>query len=583
MLTPGTNLGLGAVAKGYAVDRMGQVLRARDVPQALVSAGGSSVLALGGRDKGSLVTVRSEAGTKPLRIWLREAGLGTSGSGGQFVLVNGQRHGQVVDPRTGQEPRLVRSRNGRDGRCDHRGCAVGRVRRRRACPRGVLLRAASGRARGVDDERRRRDARMSLDPVPARRWPRAATAQPQDDIPPHRLAEDRRRVPRPSRAERDRAAVRRQARRAGQSPLARPIDVDGRPVGNRFCILPMEGWDGTADGEPSELTIRRWRHFGISGAKLMWGCEAVAVRHDGRANPHQLMLTPRTLPAVVAAARPRSSTRIASGSARPPTRTCCVGLQLTHSGRYARPDVYDRPAPLSATRHPVLDRPLPGRRPRADRRRPPAARRRVRRCREAGARRRVRVRRPEELPRLPRTRAARVAQPSRPLRRLAREPHALHARDHRRHPRRSAGPDDRRPAVGVRHRAVSAGSAAGVGEPEPDDRRRIRVRRADRRRAWTRRSRMRAASSGCSAGSASGRSASPAARRTTTRTCSGRRSFRRSTATSRRRIRCAAWRGRSTRRRVSRRTSRTSRSSAPPTATCRSGCRTWRSAPSAAA
>jgi len=108
VLTPGTSVGLGAVAKGYAIDRMGQVLRARDVPQALVSAGGSSVLALGGRDKGYLVTVRSEPGTAPLRIWLRDAGLGTSGSGGQFVLVSGQRHGQVVDPRTGQEPRHVR-------------------------------------------------------------------------------------------------------------------------------------------------------------------------------------------------------------------------------------------------------------------------------------------------------------------------------------------------------------------------------------------------------------------------------------------------------------------------------------------
>ena len=108
MLTPGATLGLGAVAKGYAVDRMGQVLRARDVPQALVSAGGSSVLAVGGRDKGCLVTVQSAPGGRPLRVWLREAGLGTSGSGGQFVLLNGQRHGQVVDPRTGQEPRLVR-------------------------------------------------------------------------------------------------------------------------------------------------------------------------------------------------------------------------------------------------------------------------------------------------------------------------------------------------------------------------------------------------------------------------------------------------------------------------------------------
>src|SRR5262249_32247915 len=80
----------------------------------------------------------------------------------------------------------------------------------------------------------------------------------------------------------------------GDSPLARSIEVDGVRVGNRFCILPMEGWDGTREGEPTELTRRRWRHFGISGAKLIWGGEAVAVRPDGRANPHQLTLSAST-------------------------------------------------------------------------------------------------------------------------------------------------------------------------------------------------------------------------------------------------------------------------------------------------
>src|SRR5438105_2854871 len=82
------------------------------------------------------------------------------------------------------------------------------------------------------------------------------------------------------------------------SPLAQPLIVDGTRVGNRFCILPMEGWDGTTDGEPTDLTRRRWRNFGLSGAKLIWGGEAVAVRHDGRANPNQLLMTPKNQPSI---------------------------------------------------------------------------------------------------------------------------------------------------------------------------------------------------------------------------------------------------------------------------------------------
>ena len=74
------------------------------------------------------------------------------------------------------------------------------------------------------------------------------------------------------------------------SPLAAPLTVEGFTIGNRFSILPMEGWDGTTDGQPSELTTRRWKHFGSSGAKLIWGGEAVAICHEGRANPNQLGL-----------------------------------------------------------------------------------------------------------------------------------------------------------------------------------------------------------------------------------------------------------------------------------------------------
>jgi 2,4-dienoyl-CoA reductase-like NADH-dependent reductase (Old Yellow Enzyme family) len=143
-----------------------------------------------------------------------------------------------------------------------------------------------------------------------------------------------------------------------QSPLARPIDVDGVRVGNRFCILPMEGWDGTPGGRPSDLTRRRWRNFGISGAKLIWGGEAVAVRHDGRANPNQLMLTDATV-ASIAAIREELIAAHRDRFGANADADLYVGLQLTHSGRYARPNVYDRPEPLAAWHHPALDRRFP--------------------------------------------------------------------------------------------------------------------------------------------------------------------------------------------------------------------------------
>src|SRR5882672_8948244 len=79
------------------------------------------------------------------------------------------------------------------------------------------------------------------------------------------------------------------------SPLAAPIEVDGMRIGHRLAINPMEGWDGELDGRPSENTVRRWRRFGLSGAKLIWGGEAVAVRPDGRANPNQLLIAASTV------------------------------------------------------------------------------------------------------------------------------------------------------------------------------------------------------------------------------------------------------------------------------------------------
>ncbi|HYD48037.1 MAG TPA: hypothetical protein VEB21_06810 [Terriglobales bacterium] len=147
---------------------------------------------------------------------------------------------------------------------------------------------------------------------------------------------------------------------APASPLASELGLgDDLPAAaNRFAIHPMEGWDGHDDGTPSELTRRRWENFGRSGAALIWGGEAAAVRADGRANPNQLMMIDATAAALGDLRRALLAAASAAALPRP-----VVGLQLTHSGRWARAATAEsgngakgRPAPLVAYRHPVLDR-----------------------------------------------------------------------------------------------------------------------------------------------------------------------------------------------------------------------------------
>ena len=136
------------------------------------------------------------------------------------------------------------------------------------------------------------------------------------------------------------------------SPLAAPLDVGGFRVGNRWCIHPMEGWDGTTDGRPTGHTTRRWQRFGASGAKLIWGGEAFAVQADGRANPHQLCLRDENEDAMRALLETLlDAHRDAMGD----TEGLLVGLQLTHSGRFCRPHRKDVLEPRIAYHHPLLD------------------------------------------------------------------------------------------------------------------------------------------------------------------------------------------------------------------------------------
>lgn len=143
---------------------------------------------------------------------------------------------------------------------------------------------------------------------------------------------------------------------APSSPLAQPLEIPWlgkhRRAGNRFAVQPMEGWDGEMDGRPSDLTRRRWVRFGAGGAKLIWGCEAVAVLPDGRANPNQLLLNTHTASSIEKLRKELvNAHRQCYGNTTGPI----VGLQLTHSGRFSKPHEKNRAEPVIAYLHPVLD------------------------------------------------------------------------------------------------------------------------------------------------------------------------------------------------------------------------------------
>lgn len=129
------------------------------------------------------------------------------------------------------------------------------------------------------------------------------------------------------------------------SPLFQPVRIGPYFCGNALCIQPMEGCDGTLDGRPDDLTIRRYQRFGDGGAKLIWA-EATAVIPEARANSRQLLINDQTVPALDTMLREcRQAHRQAWGR----DDDLVVGLQLTHSGRYS----YQKP--LIAFHDPILD------------------------------------------------------------------------------------------------------------------------------------------------------------------------------------------------------------------------------------
>ena len=135
------------------------------------------------------------------------------------------------------------------------------------------------------------------------------------------------------------------------SPLAEKIKVGGKTVNNRIVYQAMEGCDGTLAGAPDELTKRRYLRFARGGAGIIW-FEATAVLGEGRANPRQMYLTSETKSDFSRIVNDIKEECLKVNGFEP-----IVIMQLTHSGRYSKPE--GTPAPLIAYNNPIFEKDNP--------------------------------------------------------------------------------------------------------------------------------------------------------------------------------------------------------------------------------
>jgi len=124
-------------------------------------------------------------------------------------------------------------------------------------------------------------------------------------------------------------------------------DINGHHAANSLAVLPMEGCDSMPDGSPGELTARRYRRLSEGGAGIVW-VEATAVVEEGRAFPWQLYINTKNTDLFKRMVEESKEAALRKNGYAP----LCI-LQLTHSGRYAKPQGV--PAPVLAAHNPVLD------------------------------------------------------------------------------------------------------------------------------------------------------------------------------------------------------------------------------------
>jgi FAD:protein FMN transferase len=107
---PGMDLDPGGIGKGYAVDRMVDVLKQAGVRIALVSASGSSIYGLGtppDAPQGWPIAIRTPRDPSAIatHVFLENMSLSTSGSYEKFFWADGRTYSHIFDPRTGYPAR----------------------------------------------------------------------------------------------------------------------------------------------------------------------------------------------------------------------------------------------------------------------------------------------------------------------------------------------------------------------------------------------------------------------------------------------------------------------------------------------
>lgn len=135
------------------------------------------------------------------------------------------------------------------------------------------------------------------------------------------------------------------------SVLAKEIKVGSKTAHNRIVYQAMEGCDGTYAGAPDELTKRRYLRFARGGAGIIW-FEATAVLGEGRANPRQMYLTDETKDDFKRMVNDIKEECVKANGFEP-----IVICQLTHSGRYSKPE--GTPAPLIVYNNPIFEKDNP--------------------------------------------------------------------------------------------------------------------------------------------------------------------------------------------------------------------------------